>query len=131
MKDLKSIADLLHSSPKRQEITISEQKRNAYRRKQGYFTRNENTFDFIYLLKAWGEIVGEFMAKNSLPLRTNRKTLYVATKHQIFAAEMSFLIPEILKKIHERFPSWQRWDRSLVLKSQGSERYPSFFPAIR
>lgn len=105
MSELKSIAEILHSSDKKTELYTSDQVKREKRRQKGYFTSKGNTFDFIHLLKSWKDIVGEMLAKHSLPLKIYKKTLYVSTKHQIFAQEMGFLIPDILDKIYEHFPN--------------------------
>ena len=108
MNELKSLGDILYSDNEKQEVYTSDQKKREKRRQKGYFTSKGHTFDFIHLLKAWQEIVGEMLAKNTLPLKIRKNTLYVSTKHQVFAQEMGFLVPEILEKIFDRFPNLKK-----------------------
>lgn len=103
MKKMKSLADLLGRSQNSNELYTSDQKKRETRKSKGYFTNSETTFDFIFLLKSWDEVVGEMLAKNSLPLKIKYNTLYICTKHAVFAQEMGFLSQEIIKKIEEKF----------------------------
>jgi len=105
MNDMKSLSDLLARDPEQKEVYLSEKKRRDARKKRGIYTRNESPFDFIFLIKSWGEIVGPLMGKNSLPLKIKYDTLYIATKHAVFSQEMSFLSQDIIKKIEAQFSS--------------------------
>ncbi len=105
MSDFKSLSDLLAKDPEQKEVYLSESKRREARKQRGFYTKTPSTFDFIFLIKCWGEIVGELMGKNSLPLRIKFDTLYIATKHAVFSQEMGFLSQDIIKKIEERFQS--------------------------
>ena len=108
MKHLKSISDILNNYSDTDEVYTTDQKKKLWRKSKGYFTRDENTFSFIHLIKAWEEIVGKLLADNSIPLKIKNGTLFVSTKHQIFAQEMSFLDQTIIDKIHARFPDLRK-----------------------
>ena len=102
---MKSLADLLARSQSSSELYTSDQKKREQRRDKGYYTKSETTFDFIFLIKSWEEIVGALLGKNSLPLKIKFKTLYICTKHAVFAQEMGFLSQEIMGKVIEKYPS--------------------------
>lgn len=103
MKKMKSLADLLGRAQNTEELYTTDQKKRETRKSKGYYTNSETTFDFIFLLKSWEEVVGELLAKNSLPLKIKYNTLYICTKHAVFAQEMGFLSQEIIQKIEAKF----------------------------
>ena len=105
MNDMKSLSELLAKDPEQKEVYLSEKKKRDARKKRGFYTRAESSFDFIFLIKNWTEIVGPLMGKNSLPLKIKYDTLYIATKHAVFSQEMGFLSLEIIKKIEVKFSS--------------------------
>lgn len=104
MKFIKSLGDILNNYQDKEEVYTTDQKYKYKRKMKGYFTRSDDTFSFIHLIKAWEEIVGKMLASNSIPLKIKSKTLYIMTKHQIFAQELGFLNQTILEKIEDRFP---------------------------
>lgn len=104
MKHLKSLSDILNRYNDEEEVYTTDEKYRQKRKNKGYFTRGQGTFSFINLIKAWEEIVGKLLADNSIPLRIRQGTLYISTKHQIFAQEMGFMNEEIIQKIHASFP---------------------------
>ncbi len=61
-------------------------------------------FDFFGLMVAWHDIVGEMLAKESLPLRLKNHTLFILTRHPAIAANMKYAEKVLLEKIHDRFP---------------------------
>ena len=104
MKHLKSLSDILNKYNDEEEVYTTDQKKRQYRKNKGYFTRGQGTFSFINLIKSWEEIVGKLLADNSIPLRIKSNTLFISTKHQIFAQEMGFMNEMIIEKIHQEFP---------------------------
>ena len=88
---------------KRNSIRVIKKKR-TWRSQKGQFSRNKGIFNFLQLIKDWEGIVGKMMAENTVPLKIKSKTLFINTKHAIFAQELGFLAPEILKKIKTQFP---------------------------
>lgn len=105
MTDIKTLGDLLAKDPEQKEIYLSESKRREARKQRGFYTKTPATFDFIFLIKCWEDIVGNLMGKNSLPLKIKYDTLYITTKHAVFSQEMGFLSQDIIKKIEDRFSS--------------------------
>jgi predicted nucleic acid-binding Zn ribbon protein len=56
------------------------------------------------IFEVWEEIVGTTIAKHTEPLRVVGDTLVVKTKNPAWANELTFMKPEILKKIHKHIP---------------------------
>ncbi|MEX0798359.1 MAG: DUF721 domain-containing protein [Bacteriovoracaceae bacterium] len=100
----KSLGDLLAQPDKGEEIYLSDQKKRYKRRQKGYFSKEGNAFDFIYLIRSWDKIVGKMMAQNTIPHKIMKSTLIVMTKHSVFAHELSFMGPQIIEKIEENIP---------------------------
>jgi hypothetical protein len=121
MGPLKSLKDFLSKTDDEKEVYVSDQKHRVRRSKAGLYSRNEDCFDFIYLLQAWEEIVGPMLAKNTIPVKIKGDNLVVLTKHAIFSQELGFMAPMILEKIKERFPSFS--DQVTKIKFIASERY--------
>ncbi len=61
-------------------------------------------FDFFGLIEAWRDIVGEMLARESIPLRLKNRTLFILTRHPAFADNMKYMEKILLQKIAERFP---------------------------
>ena len=108
---IKSLADILAKNTQDKEVYTTDQKKRYWRSQKGYYTKNEGVFSFIHLIQNWQEIVGDFMGQNTLPLKIKQGTLFVACKHSIFAQELGFLSPQILEKIHTKFPSFNHIKR--------------------
>ena len=104
MSDLKSLHDVLGHDDSKEELYTSDQKKRSWRSQKGQYSRNKGIFNFLQLIKDWESIVGKMMAENTVPLKIKSKTLFINTKHAIFAQELGFLAPEILKKIKAQFP---------------------------
>lgn len=104
MKDLKPLIEILGKDDESEELYSSEQKKRGWRAQKGRYSREKGLFSFLLLIKQWEELVGKMMAENTIPLKIKGKTLIVSTRHAIFAQELSFLAPQILEKIKEKFP---------------------------
>jgi hypothetical protein len=104
MSDLKPLYDILGHDDRKQELYVSDQKKRNWRSQKGYYSREKGLFNFLQLIKEWEVIVGKMMAKNTIPLKIKSNTLYISTKHSIFAQELGFLVPVILEKIQRRYP---------------------------
>ena len=104
MKHTKSLGEVLAHAGDEEEVYTSDQIRRLKRAKRGRFSKTKGLFDFIYLIRSWDKIVGELMAKNTIPHKIMRSTLIVMTKHSIFAQELSFMGPQIIQKIEENIP---------------------------
>lgn len=104
MTRMKAIADILSSDDEKEEVYISDEKKRQKRGYLGRYSRSSGSFNFINLIKNWENLVGQLMAKNTIPLKIRKGTLIIATKHPIFAQELQFLVPEIIKKIQTDYP---------------------------
>lgn len=63
-----------------------------------------NLFDFLFLVKNWKEVVGEGLAKHSIPLKIQMQTLTIITKHPTIAQELNFMGEKIKESILGKFP---------------------------
>lgn len=104
-KESKKLSEYLRGNTQRKEIYISEQKKTISRQNRGYYSRNSECFDFIYLINNWIDIVGELLGKNSIPQKLQKNTLIVITKHPIFNQELSMMSTEMIQKIEEKIPA--------------------------
>ena len=107
MKKFLSIADILANEQSPEEVYTTDKKKRYWRSQKGYYTKSDGVFSFIHLMQKWPEIVGDFMAANTLPLKIKQKTLFISSKHSIFAQELGFLAPKIIEKINDAFPSFE------------------------
>lgn len=62
------------------------------------------TFDFLELIREWPALVGEMLAAQSVPMKLKNQTLFILTRHPIFAEKLSYLQRELLQKLTARFP---------------------------
>lgn len=62
------------------------------------------TFDFLELIREWPGLVGDMLAKQSVPMKLKNRTLFILTRHPIFAEKISYLQRELTQKIVQRFP---------------------------
>ncbi len=63
------------------------------------------SFDFLNLIDSWSEIVGERLAKHTIPLKNNSGYLTILTNHSAFSQQLSFMDDVIKTKIIKRFPA--------------------------
>jgi hypothetical protein len=61
--------------------------------------------DFISLIRKWKVVVGEHMAKNTMPLRIRSQSLYIAVKNASYSHQLSFLESTIIDKIKLHSPA--------------------------
>lgn len=104
MSEMKSLADIFTTRSEKKELYTSDQAKRVRRENRGRITKKDGFFDFISLIKSWEDIVGKLMSENTTPLKIKKSTLFISTKHPIFAQELGFLSPKIIEKIQERFP---------------------------
>lgn len=105
MKGPKTLGDFLaHAESSDNELYESDRKKRQGRAYKGYFSRSGGTFDFIYLIRNWDKIVGKLLSQNTIPHKIQRSTLIIMTKHNVFAQELSFMGPQIIKKIESEVP---------------------------
>lgn len=108
MSELKKLYEIIGTDDVKKEIYSSDQKAREQRSEKGQFSKTKGLFNFLQLIKDWESIVGPMMAQNTLPLKIKAKTLFISTKHAIFAQELAFLSPEILIKIKNKFPELEK-----------------------
>lgn len=104
MSKIKALYEVLGRDDTQKETYLSEQKKREKRAQKGWYSRKKGLFNFLQLIKAWEEIVGNFMAQNTIPMKIKNKTLIISAKHPIFAQELGFLAPQIILKIKNSFP---------------------------
>jgi hypothetical protein len=104
MSDLKPLFDIFGRDDDKKEVYVSDQKKRYWRSQNGRFSRTKGLFNFLQLIKNWEAIVGKMMAQNTIPLKIKGQTLFISTKHSIFAQELGFLTPMILEKVKVQFP---------------------------
>lgn len=61
-------------------------------------------FDFLELIREWPALVGDMLAAQSVPMKLKNKTLFILTRHPIFAEKLNYLQRELIQKIITRFP---------------------------
>lgn len=93
---LKHFSKSLNSDPEREK----EKKRS---KAKGIYAKD--SFDFLHLVRNWGEIVGENLSKNTSPLKIHFKSLIILTKHSIYSNELNFISRALLQKIFDKYPS--------------------------
>ena len=78
---------------------------NNYK-KSHYRSRNKGSelFNFLDLIARWEEVVGTRMAKVTVPLKNQGKTLTILTNHSAYSQQLSMLEETLKKKIIATFP---------------------------
>lgn len=66
--------------------------------------RPSEFFDFLTLIARWHEVVGEKLAKVTVPLKNQNKTLTVLTNHSGYSQSLSMMEETIKAKIFAIFP---------------------------
>lgn len=61
-------------------------------------------FDFLTLIARWEDIVGEKLAKVTVPLKNQNKTLTILTNHSAYSQSLSMMEETIKEKIFRIFP---------------------------
>lgn len=104
---IKSISEILSAFDDKEEVYVTDNIEKRQRQNQGLYSRNKSTFDFLYLVKNWENIVGKMLSENTIPLRIRNSSLIIMTKHSIFSQELSLISPIIIKKIEEIYPMFK------------------------
>jgi hypothetical protein len=63
------------------------------------------TFDFFALIRAWPSIVGEDLAKSSVPLRLRSRTLFILTRYPAVSDQLNWMSVQLRQKVTQRFPT--------------------------
>ncbi len=90
----KKVSDLLN-------VSGHNYKKNYGRSKS---TSSSELFDFLSLIEKWEDIVGAKLAKVTVPLKNQRKTLTILTNHSAYSQSLSFMEDTLKKKILKIFP---------------------------
>ena len=65
----------------------------------------ENGLNFLVFIKNWPNIVGERLAKRTIPLKNQNKILTILTDHPAISQQLSFMEEQLKKIIVKEFPS--------------------------
>lgn len=88
----KKISDILGHKP--------SSKGSQYYKK----TSSEEFFDFLVFIRAWPKIVGPKLAKTTVPLKNQNKTLTILTNHSAYSQALSMNEEVLREKIFKEFP---------------------------
>lgn len=66
--------------------------------------RPSEFFDFLTLIARWNEVVGDKLAKVTVPLKNQNKTLTILTNHSGYSQSLSMMEETIKAKIFAIFP---------------------------
>lgn len=80
----------------------------------------DEAFDFLALIHAWPEVIGQRLAQNTIPLKNTRRTLTILTNHPAYSEQLKFMEVQLLQKIKKRFPSLQNSLRTLYFKTDST-----------
>jgi len=78
---------------------------------------SKDSFDFLTLIKEWGDIVGPRLSEHTVPLKNSRNVLTILSDHSAFSSQLSFLEQVLIQKISERFPSLQGKIKKIVFQT--------------
>jgi hypothetical protein len=88
------------------------------------------TIDFLNLVKNWDKIVGDKLALNTRPLKLQRKTLLVITRHPSYASQLHFVSQDILQKIFKLYPSFKNLIHEIKYRASNSFHEEQLFENI-
>jgi len=75
------------------------------RRRQGSGQKEQvDVFDFISLVQAWPQIIGQKLAEHTIPVKNSHKVLTILTSHSVFNDQLSYMGEELKNKIITYFP---------------------------
>ncbi len=91
---LKHFGDIVSSFGK--DGTTTQKKTN-----RSHFQKD--SFDFFQLVKNWSKIIGNQIAKETIPLKLQRGNLTILARHAIYAQQLSFLETQMIDAISKEF----------------------------
>ncbi|MEI8347956.1 MAG: DUF721 domain-containing protein, partial [Pseudomonadota bacterium] len=100
----KSLSQIFSHSEFSQDGPNRQQKAKSGNKKVNYRSPDYTVFDFLQLLEAWPDIVGERAAQFTHPLKNTGGVLTILTGHPVFAQQLSFMEEKIKENIYARFP---------------------------
>ena len=93
-----------------------------------------NAFDFLSLMRKWDCIVGKNLARVSIPLKNQQKTLVILSAHSLYSQQLSFMQEIIFKKIISVFPRFRGKIHNLKFQTNEfffEQRKRPFFSATK
>lgn len=119
---LKKLSQFIESGP---------QSQNSFSKAKGSLSKTvqQDSFDFLALIRAWKEIAGAKLSEHTIPLKNQNGTLIVLSNHSAFANELSYMELPLKKKIFEKFPALEKHILSIkfiVDSTHFSRQYEQF-----
>lgn len=81
---------------------------------------SDEAFDFLKLIQKWPEVIGQGLAKHTIPLKNTRRSLTILTDHPAYSEQLKFMEVQLLTKIKEKFPSLEGSLRTLYFKTDST-----------
>ena len=108
-ENVKSLGEFFSSESKNEDNNLYPEDIKMKKRKfaKGTFSKSSDCFDFIRLLSSWPLIVGKLLSENTIPQKLVRGTLFIASRHQVFASELMHISQSIILKIEKDIPKLQ------------------------
>ncbi len=97
---LKGLSDFLQQFESYTPDSAGEQRSSGSTNKS---MQASEVFDFLALVRDWGEIVGPKLAQHTIPIKNSRGVLTILTDHPAYGQELSFLQNPLIAKIEKRF----------------------------
>ncbi len=79
--------------------------KTAFTHRQHRDGQDSGVFDFLSLIAAWPNIVGQNLSQHTIPLKNVRGTLTILSRHSAFSQQLALLEQVLLEKILNQFPS--------------------------
>lgn len=92
-----------------QSDSLQRQQRHERRRRLQREQQTTEAANFIALIQDWPGIIGEKLVPYTVPLKIRNQTLTVLTSHSTYSHTLSFLAPQIIGRLLERFPLYRRY----------------------
>jgi hypothetical protein len=99
---VKQLGDIIKKMTSSGQIFQGDNYRNRNRTKK---SNHDQVFDFLSLIKAWPEIIGERFSKFTTPLKNHRKSLTILTNHPTIAGQLKYMESQIIQNITKKFPA--------------------------
>lgn len=98
---MKKVSDLFDNELR------SQAKKSYSPSPQGVSKASSELFDFLELISRWHEVVGEKLAKVTVPLKHQNQCLSLLTNHSAYSQQLSLLEETLKAKIFRIFPQLQ------------------------
>ena len=80
---------------------------------KAYHKNKKDFFDFLKLIQNWPAIVGDKLARQTLPLKISNGKLFIMTSHPLYAQQLQYFEREMMDKMVELFPHIKKKIRSI------------------